>query len=164
MAKRQIATNARGQPIYYGTTADLAAAIEVIEAGAQFYLANGDILESNGAGGWNQVATTGMSHVLAEQPPTPSDGVALSATAASQIVALGDAKQVIISGVQATAVSLRIDFGDSSVTANATTDAPVNVGKSIPARVLAVPPNTGFMAYIRDSAEVADVPFTLVRC
>lgn len=105
----------------------------------------------------------GAGLVMAERSPTPADGVALSATVASQIVALGDAAQVIIAGVQATAASIRVDFGDSSVTASATTDVPVNVGKSVPARVLAIPKGSTHMAYIRDSAEVADVPFSLVR-
>ena len=64
MAEQTIGINIHGQPIFYGTAADLAAKTAIINALAEYWLADGARYQSNGAGGWNQThAAGGAAHV-----------------------------------------------------------------------------------------------------
>src|SRR3990167_1301242 len=63
MAERTIGKNIHGQPIFYGSAADLAAKTAVLDTLAEFWLPDGSRYQSNGAGGWIQTRIAGAGLV-----------------------------------------------------------------------------------------------------
>jgi hypothetical protein len=115
----------------------------------------------NSRGGLQKYEPTGEADVMQKDAAgntiggafTPSSSQDVTAAVASARIAIGTASYVRLRG-KATGGFYRIAFGSATVVAVSTND---QLCAAVDREVIAIPSGATYMAYIRDTAEAADI-------
>jgi len=125
MAERTIGKNIHGQPIFYGTAADLAAKTAILDALAEYRLDDGSRYQSNGAGGWDQTHAAGGAGLVTTagfKPSSYTGKISSSEDGTTFAIATGATKLMLQSldmAVAGTAEYAVVAFGTSAADAQA---------------------------------------------